>query len=135
MALSKGQTIYQTNSILTSKPEELTLMLYNGLIKFLIQAQKAIEEKNIQRSHDNLIKAQNIVIEFKATLKPDYEISKPLGLLYDYMYRRLVEANMQKDAKIVSEIVGYATELRDAWAQAMKKNKEQEASQHMPQAK
>ncbi|HBE76230.1 MAG TPA: flagellar export chaperone FliS, partial [Firmicutes bacterium] len=63
MALAKGQAIYQTNSILTSKPEELTLMLYNGLVKFLIQAQKAIEEKNIQKSHDNLIKAQNIVIE------------------------------------------------------------------------
>ncbi|HBF37976.1 MAG TPA: flagellar export chaperone FliS [Firmicutes bacterium] len=135
MALSKGQAIYQSNSILTSKPEELTLMLYNGLVKFLIQAQKGMEEKNIQKSHDNLIKAQNIVIEFKATLKPEYEISKALGLLYDYMYRRLVEANLQKDGKIVSEVLGYVTELRDAWAQAMKKNKEQEVLQHIPQAK
>ncbi len=125
MALANGQAIYQTNSILSSKPEELTLMLYNGLVKFLLQAQKGIEEKNIQKSHDNLIKAQNIVLEFRATLKPEYEISKTLGPLYDYMYRRLVEANLQKNGKIVSEILGYSTELRDAWAQAMKKNKEQ----------
>jgi flagellar protein FliS len=125
MALANGQAIYQTNSILTSKPEELTLMLFNGLVKFLLQAQKGIEEKNIQKSHDNLIKAQNIILEFKATLKPEYEISKTLGPLYDYMYRRLVEANLQKDGKIVAEILGYSTELRDAWAQAMKKNKEQ----------
>ncbi len=125
MALANGQAVYQTNSILTSKPEELTLMLYNGLVKFLIQAQKGIEEKNIQKSHDNLIKAQNIILEFKATLKPEFEISKSLSPLYDYMYRRLVEANLQKDGKMVSEILGYSTELRDAWAQAMKKNKEQ----------
>jgi flagellar protein FliS len=134
MALAKGQAIYQTNSILTSKPEELTLMLYNGLVKFLIQAQKAIEEKNIQKSHDNLIKAQNIVIEFKATLKPEYEISNSLGPLYDYMYKRLVAANMNKDGKIVAEVLGYASELRDAWAQAIKKNREQ-VLQKISQAK
>ena len=135
MAVTKGQAIYQSNSILTSKPEELTLMLYNGLVKFLIQAQKAIEEKSIQKSHDNLIKSQNIILEFKATLKPEYEISKSLGLLYDYMYRRLVEANMQKDGKIVTEILGYASELRDAWAQAIKKNREQTSHQLSQQAK
>jgi flagellar protein FliS len=134
MALAKGQAIYQTNSIMTSKPEELTLMLYNGLVKFLIQAQKAIEEKNIQKSHDNLIKAEDIILEFRATLKPEYEISNSLGPLYNYMYRRLVEANMQKNGEIVTEILGYASELRDAWAQAVKKNREQELQQ-LPQAK
>jgi flagellar protein FliS len=134
MALAKGQAIYQTNSIMTSKPEELTLMLYNGLVKFLIQAQKAIEEKNIQKSHDNLIKAEDIILEFRATLKPEYEISNSLGPLYNYMYRRLVEANMQKNGEIVTEVLGYASELRDAWAQAVKKNREQELQQ-LPQAK
>jgi flagellar protein FliS len=134
MALTKGLSIYQSNSILTSKPEELNLMLYNGLVKFLIQAGKAIEEKNVPKAHENIMKAENIVLEFKVTLNPQYEISNSLGLLYDYMYRRLVEANMQKNGKIVTEVLGYATELRDTWAQAIKANKEQTLHQ-LPQAK
>jgi flagellar secretion chaperone FliS len=134
MAFTNGHSIYQSNSILTSKPEELNLMLYNGLVKFLIQANKAIEEKNIPKAHENIMKAENIVLEFKVTLDPQYEISKSLGLLYDYMYRRLVEANFQKNTKIINEVLGYTTELRDAWAQAIKINREQ-ALQQLPQAK
>lgn len=134
MALTNGHSVYQSNSILSSKPEELNLMLYNGLVKFLMQAKKSIEEKNVVKAHENMVKAQNIILEFQVTLDPEYEISNSLGLLYDYMYRRLVDANLKKDPKIVTEVLGFATELRDTWSQAMRLVKEQ-AIQQLPQAK
>ena len=75
--------MYQANSIAASKPEELTLMLYNGLVRFLAQAKKALEEKNLEESHKNLVRAQDITVEFQSTLDMSYEISKNLFLLYE----------------------------------------------------
>lgn len=125
MAVNKAFNAYQANSVANAKPEELTLMLYNGLIRFIIQAQKGIEENDLSKTHDNMIKAENILLEFEATLDNQYEISHNLFLLYDYMYRRLVDANLKKDPVILAEVLGFATELRDTWAQAIKQTKEQ----------
>jgi flagellar protein FliS len=115
-----GYDQYRENSVYTASPEELTLMLYNGLVKFIMKAQYAITKKDMQSAHDNIIKAQNIVQEFITTLDKNYEISGNLLLLYDYMFRRLVEANVQKSTEILSEVLGFAKELRDTWEQAMK---------------
>jgi len=115
-----GYDQYRENSVYTASPEGLTLMLYNGLVKFIMKAQYAITKNDMQGAHDNIIKAQNIVQEFIATLDKSYEVSTHLLLLYDYMYRRLVEANVQKSIEILSEVLGFAKELRDTWEQAMK---------------
>lgn len=120
MVTNSGFNQYKENSIKTSTPEELTLMLYNGLVKFLMQAQSAIEANNIEKSNNSILKAQAIIKEFQATLDMNYEVSEGLNSLYDYMYRRLIDANIKKDASIVVEILGYSKELRDTWAQAMK---------------
>lgn len=118
--LNSGYNQYKENSIYTATPEELTLMLYNGLVKFLLQSVSAIEAKNIEKANNSIIRSQAIIKEFQATLDMNYEVSTNLDILYDYMYRRLVEANLKKDRTIVEEILGYAKELRDTWAQAMK---------------
>lgn len=115
-----GYDQYKESSIYTASPEELTLMLYNGLVKFVMKAQYAISKKDMATAHDNIIKAQNIINEFIATLDKSYEISSSLLLLYDYMYRRLVEANVQKSTEILQEVLGFAKELRDTWEQAVK---------------
>jgi flagellar protein FliS len=120
MLSNNGYSQYKESSIYTATPEELTLMLYNGLVKFLMQAESALDSQNIEKSNTGIIRAQEIIKEFQATLDMNYEISNSLDLLYDYMYRRLVEANLKKDKDIVEEILGYAKELRDTWAQAMK---------------
>jgi len=120
MALNRAYNQYKENSIFTARPEELTLLLYNGLIKFIMQGQLAIDEKDIEKAHNSLIRAQDIVNEFQVSLDKKYEIFNSLALLYDYMHRRLIEANIKKDKEILAEILGYAKELRDAWAQAMK---------------
>jgi flagellar protein FliS len=121
MALNKAAyNQYKENSIYTSSPEELTMMLYNGLVKFIMQAQVAIEKKDFEKANDSIIRAQEIVSEFQVTLDMKYPVSESLMLLYDYMYRRLIEANIKKNTEILGEILGYAKELRDTWGQAMK---------------
>ncbi|MCX8130718.1 MAG: flagellar export chaperone FliS [Clostridia bacterium] len=127
MALNKAYDQYKENSVYTATPEELTLMLYNGLVKFILQAQAAVDEKDIAKANNGIIRAQDIIIEFQATLDMKYEISKNLALLYDYMHRRLIDANMKKDRAILEEVLGLAKELRDTWAQAMKIAKQQQA--------
>ena len=116
---------YKENSIFTASPEELTLMLYNGLVKFIMRGIDSIEKKNIQEAHTNIIKAQNIVSEFMNTLDMNYEISGSLSSIYDYMLSRLIDANVAKDKEILEEVLGFAKVLRDTWEQAMKISKKQ----------
>lgn len=118
---------YQNDMVNTATPQELTLMLYNGLVKFLKLAYQSIEEKNIEKSSNNILRSQDIITEFISTLDMQYEVSKGLYALYDYMNRRLIDANIHKDKAIVEEVIGYAEELRDTWAQAMKLAKQQMA--------
>ncbi len=117
---------YQQSTINTSTPQELTLMLYNGLVRFLKLAHQGIEENNVEKANNNLIKSQRIIDEFICTLDSQYEVSNGLFAIYDYMHRMLIEANIKKDKAIVEEIIGYAEELRDTWAQAMKLAKQQQ---------
>ncbi|NLK35232.1 MAG: flagellar export chaperone FliS [Gracilibacteraceae bacterium] len=118
---------YRQNAINTASPQELTLMLYNGLVRFLKLAYQGIEEKNVEKANNNIIKSQNILIEFMSTLDMQYEISEELFLLYEYMNRRLLEANFKKDLTIIEEVTGYAEELRDTWEKAVKLAKQQDA--------
>ncbi|NMB96660.1 MAG: flagellar export chaperone FliS, partial [Clostridiaceae bacterium] len=111
---------YKENSILTSTPEELTLMLFNGIVKFIMQSQLAIEENQLEKANNAILRAQDIITELQSTLDTRYEISKSMALLYDYMQRRLIDANVSKDSKVLDEVLSYATELRDTWVQAMK---------------
>jgi flagellar protein FliS len=127
MALNKAYAAYQATSVTASKPEELTMMLYKGLVRFLTQGKKAMEEKNIEKTNENLVRAQSILAEFQATLDMNYEISNYLMLLYDYMCRRLVEANLKKDLAIVDEVLNMACQLQDTWDEVMKKAKTENA--------
>lgn len=120
MAVNKAYDQYKQNSVNTSRPEELTLMLYNGLVKFIMMAQNNIKDKDYEKANNSIVKAQNIVHEFQSTLDMKYEVSEGLALMYDYIGRRLVEANIKKDNSILEEVLGYAKELRDTWSQVIK---------------
>jgi flagellar protein FliS len=120
MAVNKAFTAYKAVSISNSKPEDLVMMLYTGLVRFIKQAQKAIEENNIEKTHENITRAQDIISELEASLNMEYEISHNMMLLYDYMYRRLVDANVKKDRVILDEVLKFVIEFRDTWDQAMK---------------
>jgi flagellar secretion chaperone FliS len=115
--------VYLRNQVTTAKPEELTLMLYNGGIKFLHQAKLAIEKKELPKAHAAIMKTQDIISELMSTLDMEYEISNSLLSLYDYMMRRLIEANLSKDISIIDEIENMLIELKNTWAQVMKVGK------------
>jgi len=111
---------YQNNMVNTASPQELTLMLYNGLIKFLNFSIQGIEEKSIEKANNYILRSQDIIEEFMRTLDMNYEVSNGMFTLYDYLNNRLVEANIKKDKAIVEEVRDFAEDMRDTWAQAMK---------------
>ena len=120
---------YKRQQVMTATPEALTLMLYNGCLKFIKEGVEALAEKHYETANESLQKAQNILSEFRVTLNMDYEISHQLLPLYNYAYDRLVEGNMKSDPAIIAEASDIMTELRDAWAQAMKKAREEKGPQ------
>lgn len=111
---------YQENSIYGASQEELTLMLYNGLIKFVMQAQAGVSEKNVEKTHNGCVRAQDILCEFINTLDMKYPVSNDFKKMYDYMIEQLIIANSKKDNDILNEVLGFSRELRDTWGQAMK---------------
>ena len=120
---------YKKQQIMTATPEALTLMLYNGCLKFIKEGADALTEKNYEAANTSLQKAQNIISEFRVTLNMDYEISHQLLPLYNYAYDRLVEGNLDDNLDAIKEATDIITELRDAWAQAMKKAREEKGAQ------
>lgn len=111
---------YKNNSILTASPAELTLALYEGAIKFCNIALLGLEKNDYQKVNTNLIKAQNIITEFRSTLDFKYEVAKDFDVVYEYINRRLAEGNIKKDAQIVEEALGHIRSMRDAWKEVMK---------------
>ncbi|WP_027955058.1 flagellar export chaperone FliS [Halobacillus kuroshimensis] len=110
---------YQNNSVETASPGELTLMLYNGCIKFIKAAGKAMEQKDIESKNTNIQKAQRIIQELMVTMDQNTDISAQVLPLYDYMNRRLIEANTKNDPAILDEVEGLVVEFRDTWKQVI----------------
>ena len=93
--------IYGQNKIATATPAELTLMLYEGAIKFCNKAIEAVNKQEVEKAYENIVKVENIIVEFKATLNHNYEVAKDFDIVYDYIYDRLVAANMSKDPELL----------------------------------
>ena len=111
---------YKNQQIMTASPAELTLMLYNGAIRFTTESILALEKGDISKSHNANIRAQNIVREFMCTLDMQYEISQNWAALYEYIHYRLTQGNIKKDKEMLAEAKGLLTDLRDSWHGAMK---------------
>ncbi|MDW2884378.1 flagellar export chaperone FliS [Exiguobacterium artemiae] len=111
---------YQTNSVTTALPQDLTLMLYEGLIKFSMLSKRAIEQGLIEQKNTNIQKAQAIILELQLTLNQSIALSKDLNNLYDYMQGRLIDANVKNDVVAIDEVIGFAEEFRETWKEAMK---------------
>jgi flagellar protein FliS len=111
---------YKDSKILTASPSELTLMLYEGAIKFCNLALIAIEKKEFDKANLNIIKAERIITEFRTTLDFKYPVAKHFETTYDYIYRRLIDANIKKDTEILEEAIVYIREMRDTWKEVMR---------------
>lgn len=114
---------YQKNAIMTASKAELTLMLYDGAIKFCNIALSGFEKKEYEKINTNLKKAQAIIIEFRATLDCKYPVWEDFERVYDYIYRCLIDANIHKDEEKLQEALKYIREMRDTWKEVMRLNK------------
>lgn len=114
---------YQNNKINTSSPAELTLMLYEGAIKFCNIALLSLEERKISKANNNIIKAEKIITELRSTLDFKYPVAKDFDKVYDYIYSRLIDANVRKDRVALKEALEYIKEMRDTWKEVMKRAK------------
>ena len=122
MAINAAQA-YMNNSIQTASPAELTLMLYNGAIKFVNIAIIAIDENDVEKAHINIRKAQNIIEEFRVTLDHKYPVWEDFDRVYKYIYEKLVEGNVYKDKEALEEALTRIREMRDTWQEVMKLTK------------
>lgn len=121
MTNKQGYAAYATNKIATASPGDLTLMLYEGAIKFCNIAIVAIEKKDVAKAHENIMKVERIIEEFQATLDHKYPVAKDFDNVYNYLYQRLIEANMKKDIEILEEVLKHLRTMRDTWKEVMKK--------------
>ena len=124
MQMNNALAQYNTNKILTASPAELTLMLYEGAIKFCNIAVVGIEQHNIQKAHENIMKTQRIIEEFQITLDRKYEVAKDFDAVYSYLINRLREANIKKDSEILEEVLTHLRTMRDVWKEVMLKSKQ-----------
>lgn len=111
---------YKNQQIMTSSPEQLTLLLYNGALRFLTESILAMEEGDIPKSHNANIRVQDIVREFVLTLDMSYELSKTWAQLYEYTEHCLIQGNIKKDVTLLQQAKEVLQELRDVWVEAMK---------------
>lgn len=118
-----GHSEYMKTQILTASKERLVLMLYDGMQRFCEQAKAGWKEENLERAHQGLVRAQDILLELLYTLDKEKggEIADKLAQLYTFCYRHLVEANLERSCAKVEEVQGIVQNLRDAWAEAMEK--------------
>lgn len=126
MAVNNPYQSYQQNSVNTASPGELTLMLYNGCLKFINQAKKAIEENHIEAKNTNIQKAQNIINELMVTLNMEIDISHNMMSLYDFMRRSLIDANIKNDMTILVEVEELVIEFRDTWKEVIQVNRQKQ---------
>lgn len=120
MLANRGYAAYANNKITTASQGELTLMLYEGAIKFANLAIVGIEEKDIQKAHDNIMKVERIIEEFQSTLNHKYPVAEEFDAVYYYLMRRLREANLKKDKEIMEEVLGHLRTMRDTWKEVMR---------------
>jgi len=116
---------YKNNSVNFASKDQLLLMLVDGSAKFSKIGRQAIIDKDVKKAHENIVKTQNIFYELMATLDvaKGGEWAESLMKVYDFIARRLTEANIKKSEEIMNEIIPLIEDVRDTWNEAYKVSK------------
>lgn len=120
MLRNQSYQAYQNNAVTTASGAQLTLMLYNGCVKFIQQGMIAMEEKQFEVKNKAIQRAQDIIQELMLTLNQEIEISKQMMPLYEYIHYQLQQGNMKNDITSLEEALELVMEFRDTWKDAMK---------------
>ena len=117
---------YKTQQVMTASPEELTLMLYNGAIRFVNESIQATQAGNLEKANAANLRAQDIVREFMSTLDMQYELSQNWMALYQFIEQSLIQGNVKKQVQPLEDAKAILVDLRTTWAEAMKLAKGQQ---------
>ena len=123
MAVYNAASLYKGTKVNTASPAELTLMLYEGAIKFCNIADLGFEQKDYEKVSNNIIKVQNIITELRSTLDFKYSTAKDFDVIYEYIVSLLVQANIKKDQEQLGLALEQIRGMRDLWKEVMKQNK------------
>jgi flagellar protein FliS len=124
MALPNAYAQYNTSKIMTASPADLTLMLYDGAVKFCSIAIMAVEQRDIPKAHNHIVKVENIINYLRMTLDMKYGVAKDFERIYNYLSQRLTEANLRKDKEILEEVREHLRGIRDTWKDVMRMDKQ-----------
>ena len=124
MAVYNAASLYKGTRVNTASQAELTLMLYDGAIKFCNIAIMGIEQNDMNKAHTNIRKVERIVEEFRSTLDRKYAVAEDFDRVYVYLLQRLLQANIKKDKVILEEVNMHLRSMRDNWKEVMRINKE-----------
>ncbi len=120
--LRNAAQMYQQGSVKTASPAKLTLMLYDGAVRFCNIAKEAIAAGDFEKANTNIMKAEKIIVELRVTLDMKYPVAKDFDTVYDYIYRRLVEANMKKNQTVLDDALKHIKTMRETWKEVMRLN-------------
>lgn len=123
MLANRGYAAYSNSKVMTASPSELTLMLYEGAIKFCNLAMEAVDRRDLEKAHYNIIRVEKIIEEFQVTLDRKYPVAKDFDEVYKYMQERLIQANIKKDNEILEEVLEHLRTMRDTWKEVMRLNR------------
>ena len=123
MAQRNPYATYANNKVASATPAELTLMLYEGAIKFCNLAKIDIEKKEYGDSIGHIQRARNIIVELQSTLDFKYPVAKDFDNIYRYVFELMTQVNRDHDPEVLEQLLQELRELRDIWKQIMKNAK------------
>lgn len=108
---------YRDSAVLTASPEQLVVMLYDGAVRFLRQAEVAMNEGAHLHAFEKLNRGEAIIDELLATLNMDTgEIAERLQAIYVFCKKTLIESRLQRNGEKIGQVVALLASLREAWA-------------------
>ena len=120
MALPNAYKAYSNSKLMTASPAQLTLMLYDGAIKFTNIAIEAIENKNYEKANTYIQKTHRIIDEFRSTLNSKYPVAQEFENVYVMISEKLVYANMKKDVEVLQDVLKHLRSMRETWEEVMR---------------
>lgn len=126
--LRSARNAYASAAVETVAPGKLLIMLFDALVRNLVQAESALDEKATQVAHDKLIVAQDIVGELISSLDPNgFDGGQQLLGLYTFIYGELLDANLTKSKPKVMGVRSLVEPLAETWREVAAKAAESTA--------
>ncbi len=118
-----GIQSYRKTNVITADPGRLVLMCYEGAIDNLLIAKRNYAKEKYEEKCQALQKAQDIIDELLCSLDLEKggSIARNLESLYNYMTRKIIHSDIDRDMAAIDEVIGMLSELLSAWKEVFAK--------------